>query len=315
MPNHALLSPSSAARWLACPASAHLNALLPEQSSEAADRGTVMHGVAEQYLRKNLLNDTAAVPCFDALTDKEVQLVTAYVAEVTRRFLEKTNPRLFIESKFDMSRWCPSCFGTGDAVIIADGIIEVIDFKSGTGVRVEVDGNPQLRLYALGAYDAFGALYKANTIRTTIVQPGLDHIQSCDIDIEELLAWGDFVKKAANDAFNGKKAYHIGSHCRFCKAIPVCPAQGKRLMEIGKSMMVASTTRKKSVDRMTRSDIARALTATLPALRAMKTYCTKAEGLTEALIEDGTPVHGYEIGKRGLKMDSAGLDFADLNKD
>ena len=47
------------------------------------------------------------------------------------------------------SEYVPEGFGTGDIVIVADGVIEVVDFKGGRGVRVEANRNSQLMLYVL----------------------------------------------------------------------------------------------------------------------------------------------------------------------
>lgn len=313
---HALLSPSSSSRWLACPGSAHLNALLPEKAGEFAEKGDHLHRLAELTLRTLVYHDADSFEFSDLMEDypKEyATLVRPYVDFVMNHYKATPGAHLFIESKFDMGEWCPDCFGTGDAVIIADGIIEVIDFKSGTGVQVNVEANPQLQLYALGAYAAYRSVYDVHTVRMTIVQPGLDNIQSTDMTIEDLLDWGESIKPLAQKAYDGKPEFHCGAHCRFCKAVSVCPAQAQKLIEIGKQMLKATKSRKKFTSRYTLDQIAKTLTESLPALRSVKTLATKGENLTEALITSGTPVPGFQIGKRGIKIDSAGLDFADLN--
>ena len=48
---HALLSASSAHRWMACPPSAKLEAKLPDTTSEAAAEGTLAHKVCELKLQ------------------------------------------------------------------------------------------------------------------------------------------------------------------------------------------------------------------------------------------------------------------------
>ena len=49
---HALLSPSSAARWLACTPSARLESQFPDSSGAAAAEGTVAHALGELLLRE-----------------------------------------------------------------------------------------------------------------------------------------------------------------------------------------------------------------------------------------------------------------------
>lgn len=48
---HALLSPSSAVRWMTCPGSVALTKDMPDTSSKFADEGTLAHALAERALR------------------------------------------------------------------------------------------------------------------------------------------------------------------------------------------------------------------------------------------------------------------------
>ena len=52
--NHALLSASSAHRWLACTPSARLEEQFPDTTSEAAKEGTLAHELAELKVRNYL---------------------------------------------------------------------------------------------------------------------------------------------------------------------------------------------------------------------------------------------------------------------
>jgi len=54
---HALLSPSSAKKWLSCPAALACEFGLPNESGQAAVNGTVMHLVAETVLNRVIKND------------------------------------------------------------------------------------------------------------------------------------------------------------------------------------------------------------------------------------------------------------------
>ena len=60
---HAILSASSAHRWLACPPSAKLNAAAPDIGSEYAAQGTDAHSLCEfkvlKYLGKDVKDPTA----------------------------------------------------------------------------------------------------------------------------------------------------------------------------------------------------------------------------------------------------------------
>ncbi len=85
-----------------------------------------------------------------------------------------------LEVKVDFSKWVKSGFGTGDCIIVADNILEIVDLKYGKGVRVEAAGNPQMRLYALGALAKYSTLFDIDTVRMTIFQPRLSGVQSSD---------------------------------------------------------------------------------------------------------------------------------------
>ena len=56
-----------------------------------------------------------------------------------------------VEQRLDFSNYVKDGFGTGDLVIVADDVMQVIDFKYGKGVTVSAEHNPQMMLYALGA--------------------------------------------------------------------------------------------------------------------------------------------------------------------
>ena len=112
----------------------------------------------------------------------------------------------------------PDGFGTGDLVIVADGVIEVIDFKSGRGVRVDAHRNSQLMLYALGALLEFDSLYDIHHVRMTIVQPRLNNLSSYEMEADELLRWAETeVRPKAQLAYEGKGEFCAGEWCRFCK--------------------------------------------------------------------------------------------------
>ena len=49
---HALLSASSAHRWLACTAAPHFEENFPDGTSSYAEEGTLAHAICELYARK-----------------------------------------------------------------------------------------------------------------------------------------------------------------------------------------------------------------------------------------------------------------------
>ena len=124
---------------------------------------------------------------------------------------------------------------TTDAVIIGGSTIEVIDLKYGKGVKVEAKNNPQLRLYGLGASALFGDLYDFETVRTTIIQPRLDHVSGEEIPLKELLLWAEEeVAPKARMAMDGTDYTACGDWCRWCPAKAVCRKRAEYNLELAK---------------------------------------------------------------------------------
>lgn len=226
---HAILSASASSRWLHCTPSARLERKFPDTSSPYAEEGTQAHACAERFLNLFLKTGKATVVIKDNAEMQEA--VQAYVNICVEKINEartaSLDAQIRVEQRLDFSRWVPEGFGTGDMVMVSDKYFEVVDLKYGKGVPVSAVNNSQMRLYALGMYEAFGYLYGADEVRMTIVQPRLDSVSTETISVEELLTWGEEVKKKARVAFAGKGEFCAGNHCRFCKARNTCRAHAE----------------------------------------------------------------------------------------
>lgn len=244
---HAVLSASSAKRWLACPPSARLNDklayLFGDGGSVYAEEGTLAHSVAELKLRHEIgeINDFNFTTRLKALGDISAEMNRAtdyYVDVVLEKFYaaKKVCPdaKLLLEQKLDYSAWVPKGYGTGDAVIVSDASLEVCDLKYGKGVPVSAVENPQARCYGLGALTAFGDLYGFTHVRNTIIQPRLDSVTEETLTREELLAWGEEIRPIAEQAWRGEGEFTPGEHCRFCNARALCKARALESMTIFK---------------------------------------------------------------------------------
>ncbi|MFZ5817263.1 MAG: DUF2800 domain-containing protein [Bacillota bacterium] len=247
MTAHAILSASGAHRWLACPASARLEQEFPDSTSTYAEEGTLAHALAELELRhflggltwedyESILEPIASNPLYSGeMYDYVQQHVDLVIERINAARAATPDALVFLEQRLDFSRWVPDGFGTGDVVIIADGTLEVIDLKYGKGVPVSAEGNPQIRLYGLGALDSFGTLYEIDRVRMTIVQPRLDSISTEEMSVEDLVTWGDtVVLPAAMLAYSGEGPYAAGEHCQFCRAKAQCRARAEANLELAK---------------------------------------------------------------------------------
>jgi len=241
---HALLSASGAKRWLMCPPSARLEERFEDTTSSYAEEGTRAHALAEARIRYDLLK-TINKKEFDTIwkdmaPDTEMEEMSElYEDLITEKYsaaLAKTkDAMLLIEERLDFSHIVPEGFGTGDAIIIADGTMEVIDLKYGKGVHVYAEDNPQIRLYGLGALQKYGYLYDIKEVALTIVQPRLDNVSTELLAAETLEEWGEqYVRPRALLADKGEGDYCTGDHCQFCKGKAICRARAEEALSLAK---------------------------------------------------------------------------------
>ena len=251
---HATLSASGAKRWMSCPPSARLEerlrGIFGEKSTPFAEEGTKAHSLAELKLlrEKGRLGEDDGINDFNydlrrkALGDipKEMDEATDYYAEIIiEKFLTARqscpDAQLKLEQRLDFSRWVPDGFGTGDAVIVSEELLEVCDLKYGKGVPVFAENNPQARCYGLGALHCYGVLYGFKHVRNTIIQPRLDSVTEEMLTTDELLQWAETeLKPAAELAWKGKGEFNPGDHCKFCAARAICYARATKAMTIFK---------------------------------------------------------------------------------
>jgi len=242
---HAILSPSSASRWLTCTPSARLEQSYPDNSGQAAAEGTLAHTIAEAVLRfylheigpvnyESLWSDFRKSPLYSEDMRSHAEDYALFVVEKYEAAKKHTKDAVIkIEASLDLTDYIPEGYGTGDAVIIADGVLDIIDLKYGKGVRVECTDNKQMKLYALGALREFDFMYEIHTVRMTIYQPRLQNISSWELPVEELREWAKHeLTPLAEMAFNGMGDYIPGDHCRFCKARAECRANAEKQMEL-----------------------------------------------------------------------------------
>lgn len=245
MAKHAVLSASASERWLNCPPSARLEQQFPDRAGESAKEGTFAHALAELILRDYCFPGTVDYAAEykkykqDAYYNNDLE---AYVRVYTDLVIEKYNAAratdpgavIALEARLDYGHWVPQGFGQGDAVIISDGTLEIIDLKFGRHVEVSAEDNPQLRLYALGAIYAYDYLYGIETVRMTICQPRAGGVSEEEVPIDDLWQWGESIRPIAELAIKGEGDCKAGDHCRFCKAAARCRALSEYSLELAK---------------------------------------------------------------------------------
>jgi len=261
MSDHALLSPSRAHRWMACPGSIREESKYPDESGPAAVDGTHTHSLLEYCIKNDMLDPHSMVGA--ELTDHEGKFVVDdQRANRVRMALDYIKQRIaeyngmcevisetrvdpaYLIGRTDMS-------GTVDVQIRGGRVIELIDYKDGMNL-VEADGNVQLLQYAIGVLAGFerpiNAEYPFDVIRMTIIQPklamkGQNYIMHWELFVSEVIAkMGDFIVKAKATDDPNAPLIPGERQCKYCRAKGSCSALASNVMkEVGVMFQVTET--------------------------------------------------------------------------
>lgn len=291
---HALLSPSAAHRWMNCTAAPLLERDVEDKSSTFAEEGTLAHAYCAKKLKEFLGLSVDEEKAEIAQLDEQYHSgeMDEYTDTYKTIVLEKFNAaraktkdaQLLVEVKLDFSHYVPDAFGTSDAIIIADGVMEVIDFKYGKGVKVSAVENPQMMIYALGAWDLFNFEYDIRKVRMTIVQPRIDNLSEFELDAADLINWAvDELQPKANEAYAGGKQ-KPGNWCQFCKVKASCKALSSMCIE---AQQANPDPRKISKEVMENT--------ILPLLSTFKTWLTGVEEYSLEQALNGVQYQGFKI--------------------
>lgn len=308
---HAKLSPSAAKKWMACPGSHTL-----ESSEEFVERFFSME-----------------------VSEEMAEYVQVYVDQVRARVEEyklagAEGVSLLVEQKLSIGHITgeEGATGTGDAIIIAswpngDATLDVGDLKTGMGVAVEAENNPQLQLYALGALEEYGLLWEFNRVRLTIYQPRLRSVPSeWELDPDELNEFGKIAKARAASALIAKgfaanwvdgptyDYLNPGDHCRtgFCNARATCPKLAAYVEEgVGADFEALAPADDGVADYVTMAIIDGGvaafrdddLSAKMQAVDIIEDWCRAVRAEVERRLLAGTPVPGFKLvqGRKGAR--------------
>lgn len=251
MSTHARLSPSSAHRWLHCPASVSLEADFTDSSGVYAAEGTAAHFLAEHCLADERIvaghlhywisvdanGECKLLPPFDAVSapidgyvfkiDRDtVGFVDGYVERI-RSLTAALNGVLFVEQKLPIDHLTgeTGATGTADAVILSTNELVVCDLKYGQGVMVDADHNEQLMMYALAALEHFAWFGDFDNVRLIVDQPRKAHISEWAISTDELHEFAQQVRTASKRiSTHASEANPSSKACKWCKAKAKCAA-------------------------------------------------------------------------------------------
>ena len=242
MAKHSLLSASASHRWLNCPPSARLCEKYEDKPSEYAQEGTDCHELCaykvEKALGRRVRDPTENLTYYNSemedCAEGYCSFVMEQVAEAKKRCADSL---MLVEQRLDYSRYVgiEGNFGTGDCVIVSDGLLHIIDYKHGLGVLVSAEKNSQLSCYALGALDLFDRIYDITEVSLTIYQPRRENVSTYTMSKDELLTWADTVlSPTAKLVYDGKGNFKAGDHCQFCKAKANCRKRAEYNLELAR---------------------------------------------------------------------------------
>ncbi len=257
MSAHAVLGASSASRWMACPGSIRMIEKAPKaETSQFAAEGTAAHKLAELCLSfgvsaSHFIYSEIEASGFTYTVDEEMAEAVQVYLDLVRQLMiqsemevrackelkDDTKPYAF-EMRFDLSWVHPNMFGTNDfcALLPQSKVLTVVDYKHGKGVAVDVEGNKQLMYYALGALK--GVHFDlVDEVELIIVQPRAFHASGRVRKARYSAKWlRDEFSKQLKEAAVATEApdapIEAGSHCRFCPAKGICPAQHNQVTTI-----------------------------------------------------------------------------------
>lgn len=299
---HALLSPSSSSRWLACTPCARLEEKYggEETTSKAAEEGTVAHEIGEYLLTK--FKNAEYLPFLDEPSAPEelknneyysmemLNYVADYVNFCYDRFttMDETlgKPVMMIEEKFDLTMYVPECFGSCDFAMYNETTLEIIDLKYGKGVQVSATDNSQLKIYALGVLRSLppAVQSKIQTVNMSIAQVRLGNYETFTMSAADLTHWAIHeLRPTAKKAFAGEGVTVVGSHCKFCKFKAQCRAQ--------KDALVAEFDTYGDTERLTNDEIGEVLEKAdmfINWLEAVKTHALQS-------LNKGETVKGWKL--------------------
>lgn len=249
MSDHSVLGPSAAHRWLTCPGSIRLTESaypdgVPDTSTAYSIEGTQAHEVAAlevarrfKLQAKSTLDRKVREWKKQVPADKHDEMIghaRDYADLIESMDEGPGKPLVLLEQRVHPG--VTEVYGTADAILVSGGVLRVVDYKYGAGVPVSAEGNPQLKLYALGAYnlvqDLMGdALGEIEEVEMVIYQPRVsNHTRRATTSITELIQWRDqeVAPQAALALSEDAYLNPTPEACRFCPVAGWCEARATK---------------------------------------------------------------------------------------
>lgn len=258
---HSKLSCSGSKRWMTCPASIQLYDKLNIQDTTSiyAAEGTVAHEIHEKCLLSSnnagyFLGDTMEASGMKFTVDEDMVEAVQHSLDYIR---DRVDYYEFIGYRVELlvEVWSSLDYlgveglngGTSDVVLLCwaeDGSLyslDIIDYKHGQGVAVEVEENSQAMLYALGVLHddkILPHIKEEVEINITISQPRAWHpngsIRTWPTSYNSLLHWQNntMLSKAKLVWSDNPPIVASDEGCRFCGVAGQCPKLYEKAQEM-----------------------------------------------------------------------------------
>lgn len=329
MSKHARLSASAASRWIACPGSLNLIDTLPEpyrdSGSKYARHGTAAHALGEHCLREgcweaakyvgwvaDTRTDAFGPPgSMDEPDDDHVYAVDEEMAEAVQVYLDEVAHHLerlggpgavdaHVEVHVQPIQGRDDMWGTTDCAIVqAFGELVVIDYKHGSGVRVDPEYNDQCMFYGLGAMRAVGGAADVSKVTIVVVQPRAyqdgDGVMRWETTPDELVQYGEVLRLAGDRTYEPDAPLVPGDHCRFCPAKGSCGALRRQVQEETALMFDAEPLPDDASPRLPDPADPAQVARALRVIPAIDDWARAVEGMALRMAERGTRVPGYKL--------------------
>jgi hypothetical protein len=305
---HAAAGPSGAHGWINCPAYVTRTRGLRRKATAYTREGSAAHYVAEQIILGKPVPSVVEIEGEEiAVSEEMLDHVAVYVQ--LAGLLRHDADAFMVEQRVSLDWYYAPLpmpepiFGTADLISYAakTGVLNVVDFKYGAGVSVEVEGNEQLMIYALGAMGRLSG-GDIKRVRMVIVQPRApgEPVRSHVVSAGELLTWADQVLKPAVARIgNGDTSENSGEWCRWCTRAGTCDTLHKKALNAAK----ASFSEEGSVTLPAASSLPSSdLSEILDQAELISAWVSKVRAEAVSRIEGGETVPGYKlVAKRGLR--------------
>jgi hypothetical protein len=234
---HAVLAPSSAARWVKCAGSVTLSILYPEgDDTPEAMEGTAAHWAFAEMLEGRLIDVGLVAPNGVVLTEEMIEGAEMYVDDIETTLGKPWMKYLQVEQRVDIPSVHAANWGTPDTYLFAHNpttgaaTLYLWDYKFGHGY-VDVFENWQLIDYAAGVLDSLqidGHADQYLDIVMRVVQPRSYHrdgpVREWRVKAADLRPYFNKLRAAAEAAMLPEAPCVVNPECKHCSARHVCEA-------------------------------------------------------------------------------------------